>query len=84
MRVTSESVLDPGDATVKYAFKDDKPMFAKQQGGATVGWDDSGSVIVNEKQGGGTLDDKELGPLHEAATKAFQMAQDKVDASKRK
>lgn len=83
VRVNTE--YDKGGRTsVKYAFKDDKPMFAKQQGGATVGWDDSGSVIVNEKQGGGTLDDKELGPLHEAATKAFQMAQDKVDASKKK
>lgn len=83
VRVNTE--YDKGGRTsVKYAFKDDKPMFAKQQGGATVGWDDSGSVIVNEKQGGGTLDDKELGPLHDAATKAFQMAQDKVDASKKK
>lgn len=83
VRVNTE--YDKGGRTsVKYAFKDDKPMFAKQQGGATVGWDDSGTAIVNEKQGGGSLGDKELGPLHDAATKAFQMAQEKVDASKKK
>jgi putative lipoprotein len=83
VRVNTE--FDKGGRTsVKYAFKDDKPMFAKQTGGATVGWDDTGTAIVNEKQGGGSLNDKELGPLHEAATKAFQMAQEKVDASKKK
>jgi len=83
VRVNTE--YDKGGRTsVKYAFKDDKPMFAKQTGGATVGWDDTGTAIVNEKQGGGSLNDKELGPLHEAATKAFQMAQEKVDASKKK
>jgi hypothetical protein len=59
-------------------------MFAKQQGGATVGWDANGGVVVNEKQGGGTLNDKELAPIHDAATKAFQMAQEKVDATKKK
>lgn len=83
VRVNTE--YDKGGRTsVKYAFKDDKPMFAKQQGGATVGWDDSGTAIVNEKQGGGSLNDKELGPVHDAATKAFQMAQERVDASKKK
>ena len=83
VRVNTE--YDKGGRTsVKYAFKDDKPMFAKQQGGATVGWDDSGSVIVNEKQGGGSLGDKELAPIHDAATKALEMAQEKVDASKKK
>jgi putative lipoprotein len=83
VRVNTE--YDKGGRTsVKYAFKDGNPMFAKQTGGATVGWDDSGNAIVNEKQGGGSLGDKELGPLHDAATKAFQMAQEKVDASKKK
>jgi putative lipoprotein len=83
VRVNTE--YDKGGRTsVKYAFKDDKPMFAKQQGGATVGWDDSGTAIVNEKQGGGSLNDRELGPIHDSATKAFQMAQEKVDASKKK
>jgi putative lipoprotein len=83
VRVNTE--YDKGGRTsVKYAFKDDKPMFAKQTGGATVGWDDSGTAIVNEKQGGGSLSDKEVGPLHDAAAKAFQMAQEKVDAQKKK
>ncbi|HEY6892583.1 MAG TPA: YbaY family lipoprotein [Rhodanobacteraceae bacterium] len=83
VRVNTE--YDKGGRTsVKYAFKDDKPMFAKQTGGATVGWDDNGTAIVNEKQGGGSLGDKELGPVHDAATKAFQMAQEKVDAQKKK
>lgn len=72
-----------GRTSVKYAFKDDKPMFVKQQGGATIGWADNGSVVVNEKQGGGTLSDKEIAPIHDAATKAFQMAQEKVDATKK-
>ena len=72
-----------GRTSVKYAFKDDKPMFVKQQGGATIGWADNGTVVVNEKQGGGTLSDKEIAPIHDAATKAFQMAQEKVDATKK-
>ena len=83
VRVNTE--YDKGGRTsVKYGYVDDKPMFAKQQGGATVGWDANGSVVVNEKQGGGTLTDKELPAIHDAATKAFQMAQEKVDASKKK
>jgi len=83
VRVNTE--YDKGGRTsVKYAFKDDKPMFVKQQGGATIGWGDNGEVVVNEKQGGGELADKDIAPIHDAATKAFQMAQDKVDAQKRK
>lgn len=72
-----------GRTSVKYAFKDDKPMFVKQQGGATIGWADNGDVLVNEKQGGGTVPDKELAGIHDAAVKAFQMAQEKVDAGKK-
>jgi putative lipoprotein len=83
VRVNTE--YDKGGRTsVKYAFKDDKPMFVKQTGGATIGWDDNGGVVVNEKAGGGALNDKELAPIHDAATKAFQMAQEKVDAQKKK
>lgn len=82
VRVNTE--YDKGGRTsVKYAFKDDKPMFVKQQGGATIGWDDSGSVVVNEKQGGGALGDKEIVAIHDSASKAFQMAQEKVDAAKK-
>jgi putative lipoprotein len=83
VRVNTE--YDKGGRTsVKYAFKDDKPMFVKQNGGATIGWDDNGGVVVNEKPGGGALNDKELAPVHDAATKAFQMAQEKVDATKKR
>jgi putative lipoprotein len=83
VRVNTE--YDKGGRTsVKYGYVDDKPMYAQQQGGATVGWDANGGVVVNQKQGGGTLSDKELAPIHDAATKAFQMAQEKVDASKKK
>ena len=83
VRVNTE--YDKGGRTsVKYGYVDDKPMYAQQQGGATVGWDANGGVVVNQKQGGGTLNDKELAPIHDAATKAFQMAQEKVDASKKK
>ena len=82
VRVNTE--YDKGGRTsVKYAFKDDKPMFVKQQGGATVGWSDTGEALVNEKQGGGTLSDADLKSLQDAATKAFQMAQERVDATKK-
>jgi len=82
VRVNTE--YDKGGRTsVKYAFKDDKPMFVKQQGGSTVGWSDTGEALVNEKQGGGTLSDADLKSLQDAATKAFQMAQERVDASKK-
>jgi putative lipoprotein len=83
VRVNTE--YDKGGRTsVKYAYVDDKPMYAQQQGGATVGWDANGGVLINQKQGGGTLTDKELAPIHDAAVKVFQMAQEKVDASKKK
>jgi putative lipoprotein len=72
-----------GRTSVKYAFKDDKPMFVKQQGGATIGWGDNGDVVVNEKPGGGAVADKEVAAIHDGATKAFQMAQEKVDAAKK-
>ena len=43
VRVNTE--YDKGGRTsVKYAFKDDKPMFVKQQGGATIGWDENGTL----------------------------------------
>jgi len=83
VRVNTE--YDKGGRTsVKYAFADDKPMFVKQQGGATVGWSNTGEAVVNEKQGGGALSDADLKSLHDSATKAFEMAQEKVDAGKTK
>lgn len=73
-----------GRSAVHYAFKDGKPMVVKQKGGATVGWDDKGAVLWNEKPGGGQLGDAEIASLHDAAIKAQQMAQEKVDAGKKK
>jgi putative lipoprotein len=73
-----------GRSGVKYAFKDGKPMVVKQTGGATVGWGDNGEVLWNEKTGGGQVGDAEISSLRDAAMKALQMAQDKVDASKKK
>jgi putative lipoprotein len=82
-RVNTE--YDKGGRTaVKYAFRDDKPMYVKQQGGATIGWGDNGDVVVNEKAGGGEVDEKEVESIRDAATKAFQMAQERVDAQKKK
>ena len=50
VRVNTE--YDKGGRTsVKYAFKDDKPMFVKQQGGATIGWDDNGGVDRQREAG---------------------------------
>ena len=72
-----------GRTSVKYAFKDDKPMYAKE-GSQSVGWDDNGAVIVNERPGGGSVGDKDIAAIHDQAMKAFQMAQDKVDAQKKK
>jgi putative lipoprotein len=82
-RVNTE--YDKGGRTaVKYAFRDDKPMYVKQQGGATIGWGDNGDVVVNETAGGGEVDEKEIESIRDAATKAFQMAQERVDAQKKK
>lgn len=83
VRVNTE--MDKGGRTsVTYAFNDDKPMVVKQKGGSTVGWDGSGTVLWNEKQGGGTLADDDIKALHDAAMKALAMAQEKVEAAKRK
>lgn len=73
-----------GRSAVKYAFKDGKPMVVKQTGGATVGWGDNTDVLWNEKAGGGQASDADIASLRDAAMKALQMAQDKVDATKKK
>ncbi len=73
-----------GRSAVKYAFKDGKPMVVKQTGGATVGWGDKGDVLWNEKAGGGQVGDADIASLRDAAMKALQMAQEKVDAGKKK
>lgn len=73
-----------GRSSVKFAYKDGKPIYAKEQGGATIGWDDSGEVLINEKAGGQTATDQEIQSIHDAAMKALQLAQDKVGASKKR
>jgi putative lipoprotein len=73
-----------GRSSVTYAFKDGKPMVVKQRGGATVGWGDNGDLLWNEKSGGGELGEADIKSLHDAALKALQMAQEKVDAGKKK
>ena len=73
-----------GRSSVHYAFKDGKPMVVKQNGGATVGWGDNGDVLWNAKAGGGEVGQAEIRTLHDDAMKALQMAQDKVDAGKKK
>lgn len=83
IRVNTE--MDAGGrSSVQYAFKDAKPMVVKQKSGATVGWGDNGDVLWNEKPGGGTVSDAEIKSYHDDAVKALQMAQDKVDAGKKK
>lgn len=84
--VRVNTVLDAGGrSAVYYAFtKEGRPMMVQQKGGALLGWGDDGNVLVNEKPGGGTVADADIKSLADAATKALAMAQEKVDAGKRK
>jgi putative lipoprotein len=84
MRVNTE--LDAGGrSAVHYAFtKDGKPMMVQQKGGAMVGWSDDGTLLVNEKPGGGEVSAAEAEAMRDAALKALPMAQEKVDATRRK
>lgn len=82
--VRLNTVMDAGGrSSAKFAFKDGKPFVAKQSG-ALVGWDAGGAVVLNEKQGGGTVSEGDIKSMHEAAMSALQLAQDKVDAGKKK
>ena len=77
-----------GHSSVNYGYKDDKPMCAKQPGGVhapwSVGWNDAGAVVFTKKTGGNDLGEADTNALHDGALKAFQMAQDRVDASRKK
>jgi putative lipoprotein len=70
-----------GRNSVNYGYKDDKPMCAKQPGGVrapwSVGWNDAGEAVF-------TKGDADAKALHDSALKALQMAQEKVDAGKKK
>ncbi len=81
VRVNSEK--GEGDTAVRsnveYAFLDDKPMaIFKKAGGVRVGWDENGTVILNEKAGGGTVDDDDIKAFHSDALKVLAMAKAKV------
>lgn len=80
--VRINTVLDAGGrSSTFYGFtKDAKLMMAQQKGGAMVGWDADGNVLVNSKNSS----DAEIKSFADAAAKAQQMAQEKVDAGKRK
>jgi hypothetical protein len=84
MRVNTE--LDAGGRSAVYyaCTKEGKPMVVQQKGGAMVGWSDDGALLVNEKHGGGEVGTAEVAAMHDAATKALPMAQEKVDAARRK
>lgn len=78
-----------GHSSVNYAYNDGKPMCAKQPGGVkakwNAGWSDTGTVLFSAKSGGsGELADAEIQALKDGALKALQMAQAKVDASRKK
>jgi hypothetical protein len=49
-----------------------------------VGWSDDGTLLVNEKPGGGEVSAAEAEAMRDAALKALPMAQEKVDATRRK
>ena len=72
-----------GGSYVYYAFKDGKPMYVVERGGATVGWDDNGNVLVSKQAGSEVAADK-VTALHDAAEKAFQMAHQQADAQKKR
>ncbi|MEO8460811.1 MAG: YbaY family lipoprotein [Dokdonella sp.] len=68
---------DNNRSTVKYAFKDDKPM-AVQMGNTLVAWNDRDEAIVNEKADGSTADEKQIKAIHDDAEHALSMAQEKL------
>jgi putative lipoprotein len=81
VRVNSEK--GEGDTAVRsnveYAFLDDKPMgIFKKAGGIRVGWDENGNVILNEKAGGGAVDDNDAKSFYNDAAKVLTMAQAKL------
>jgi putative lipoprotein len=84
--VRVNTVMDAGGrSAVYYAFnKDGRPSVAKQKNGAMVGWNDNDEVLINERPGGGSFSDGEVKSLHDDAQKAYQLAQDKFDAAKKK
>lgn len=83
--VRVNTVLDAGGrSAVYYAYKDGKLMAVEERRGASVGWDANGQVVWNERPGGGTVDEAGLESMKAEAQRVQQMAQEKVDASRKK
>lgn len=87
--VRVNTIFDKGGKnSVNYAFNEGKPMCVKQPGGVkakwNVGWDAAGQVVFSAKAGGGELTDAEIQALKDGAMKALQMAQARVDATRKK
>jgi putative lipoprotein len=83
--VRVNTVLDAGGrSAVHYAFKEGKVMVVKERRGSTVGWNDAGEVLWNEKAGGGEVDEAGIAAMHADALRVLEMAQAKFDAGKRK
>ncbi len=83
--VRVNTVLDAGGrSAVHYAFKDGKVMVVKEKNGSTVGWNDAGEALWNEKAGGGEVDEAGIAAMHADALRVLEMAQSRFDASKRK
>jgi putative lipoprotein len=76
-----------GHSSANFAYDAGQPMCAKQPGGVrakwVVGWNPAGEVVFRGS-GGSEPDDATVSALRDAATKALQMAQEKVDASRRR
>ncbi|HET6546005.1 MAG TPA: YbaY family lipoprotein [Rhodanobacteraceae bacterium] len=75
-----------GRSSVKYAFKDDKPMeLAYKAGGITerVGWDETGQIVVNKKSDGTQVGDEDAKALYDEAVAALKRAQEKAGGSKK-
>lgn len=83
--VRVNTVLDAGGrSSVHYAYKDARPMAVEERRGASVGWDANGQVLWNERPGDATVDEAGLEAMKAEAQRVLQMAQEKVDASRKK
>ena len=83
--VRVNTVFDEGGRkTVHYAFRDGKPFAVEERRGASVGWDQNGKLLWNEKSGGGLVDEADIEAMRAEAERVRSMAQEKFDASRKK
>lgn len=79
------TVFDEGGrSAVHYAYQDGKLMAVEERRGASVGWDGNGQVTWNQRPGGETVDEAGLEAMKAEAARVQQMAQEKVDAARKK